>query len=200
MHMEEKFQKYIAGGYVPVRELYKTMGKKALPLGELLGEADRRRMQVYLDYGQGFSEEQSFFIDQGYSQKVSCSIPVPEGAVGIWIDPALSPCILKDVRLRWRTGKQQQTTGGSVAKSPVQFTATGLEIEKNCFLFDNLDPKIIIEEIPQGKRRIDISYQISILEESTAKLLMENAKLLKEKLDTKGRMKKKVRRMLHMQR
>lgn len=73
------------------------------------------------------------------------------------------------------------------------------EMEKDCFIFDNLGPKIIIEEIPQGKHKIYISYQISILEETTAKLLMEKEKLLIEKLDTKGRMKKRVRRLLGRQ-
>lgn len=62
-------------------------------------------------------------------------------------------------------------------------------MEKNCFVFDNSDPKIIIEEIPEGKRQIDISYRISILEEETARLLMD-------RVNTKGRMKKKVRGLL----
>lgn len=172
------------------------MGKEALQLGEILTEADKRRMQVYVDDGHGFSEEQSFFIDQGYDQKVSCTISIPEGALRIWIDPALSACMLKDVKLRWKedTGGNAQAVGSqrdknTVKSLPVKYTTTGFEIEKNCFLFDNSDPKIIIEEIPGRKCQIDVSYQISILEEQTAAMLME-------KVNTKGRMKKKVRGLL----
>ncbi|WWR19250.1 hypothetical protein V1226_22785 [Lachnospiraceae bacterium JLR.KK009] len=44
-----------------------------------------------------------------------------------------------------------------------------------------------------------MSYGISMLGESTAKLLMGKELLLKEKLDAKGRMKKKVRRLLGRQ-
>ena len=217
--MERSFQNYITGSYVPVRELYSIMGKKALPLGEVLAEADKRRMQVYVDDGHGFSEEQSFFIDQGYGGKVSCRVPVPEGAVRICIDPAFSACMLKDVKLRWRVetsqGENEQDLDGqdgkgaakpmlangrsrkdTVRKMPVTYITTGFEVEKNCFVFDNSDPKIIIEEIPRGKLQIDISYQISILEEEAAAMLVDKIKMLMDKVDWKGQMKKKVRRLI----
>ncbi len=42
-----------------------------------------------------------------------------------------------------------------------------------CFLFDDTDPKIIIGEIPEGRRQIELSYNISILEGETAELLTE---------------------------
>ena len=53
------------------------------------------------------------------------------------------------------------------------YGTTGHEIEKNCFLFDDTDPKIIIGEIPEGRRQIELSYNISILEGETAELLTE---------------------------
>ncbi len=68
----------------------------------------------------------------------------------------------------------------------MRYHTTGFELEKNCYLFDNSDPKIIIEEIPQGRNQVEISYRISILEEETAVLLMD-------KMNTRGRVKKKIR-------
>ena len=65
-------------------------------------------------------------------------------------------------------------------------------MEKNCYLFDNSDPKIIIEEIPEENRRMEISWRISILEEETAVMLMD-------RLNARGRMKKKVRGLLRGQ-
>lgn len=182
--MEQNFQAYIRKGYVPAGELYRTMGKQALPLGELLAETDRRRIQVYLDYGQGFSEEQSFFLDQGVRQEITAELTIPAGVSGLWLDPALSPCMLKDVKLFW-IGSDGQT-------SPVKYGTTGFEMEKNCYLFDNSDPKIIIEEIPEENRRMKISWRISILEEETAVMLMD-------RLNARGRMKKKVRGLLRGQ-
>ncbi len=180
--MEKNFQRYISGGYVSLAELYQTMGKGGLALDGLLGATEIRRMQVYLNCGQGFSEENSFFLESGYKQTINHTISIPEDAIGIWIDPALSACILKDMKLYWKREEEEVL--------PVKYTTTGFEIEKGCYLFDNSDPKIIIEEIPQGKRQIGISYNISILEEKTAILLME-------KLNTREeRMKRKVRGLI----
>ncbi len=173
--MEQHFQRYIAKGSVSPAVLYHTMGKKALPLQEILKETDRRRVQVYLDQGQGFSEEQSYFIETGCEEVLNYTVCIPEQTVGVWIDPALSACILKEVKLSWR-GKN----------TSVKYHTTGFELEKNCYLFDNSDPKIIIEEIPQGRCQVEVSYRISILEEETAVLLMD-------KMNTRGRVKKKIR-------
>lgn len=173
--MERNFQNYITAGSVSLGSLYHSMGKKAFPIGELLSQVQKRRVQVYLDRGEGFSEEQSYFIETDFEESPRYTVRLPSKTVGLWVDPALSPCILKDVRLCWHG-----------ENAPVKFHTTGFEMEKNCFLFDNSDPKIIIEEIPQNACQIDVSYRISILEEETASLLMD-------KINTRGRMKKKIR-------
>lgn len=116
--MENRFQKFISQNSVSVGTFYRTMGKRAFPLGELLAEKDQRRMQIYLDYGQGFSEENSYFVDHGYQEKIHCSIEVPKGVKSMWIDPALRACILKDARLFWQD------------HTPAAFTTTGFEMEK----------------------------------------------------------------------
>ncbi len=159
--MERQFQNYISGDSISLAGLYPVMGKRALPLEDLLEGTDRRRVQIYLDYGEGFSEQNSYFIEAYYKEKLQYRVTVPELAAGIRIDPVLSTCILSELELSW-------TESGL----PVQYRTTGFPLEENCFLFDNSDPKIIIEEIPQGGGEIQVSYQISILEQETAKLLM----------------------------
>lgn len=159
--MEQQFQNYISGDSISLAGLYPVMGKRALPLKDLLEGTDRRRVQIYLDYGQGFSEKDSYFIEGYYRERLEYTVTVPEQAVGIWIDPALSACILRKVELYWM--------GSGL---PVKYRTTGFSWEGNCYLFDNSDPKIIIEEIPQGGGKIQVCYQISILEQETAALLM----------------------------
>lgn len=176
--MERNFQKYIRGSYVPVGELYRSMGKPAIPLAEILQETNKRCIQVYPDYGQGFSEETSWFLEQNLDSEVNCHISLPNGVKGLRIDPALSPCILKDLKLNWIEDGADSVSA--------EYRTSGAEIGKNCYLFDNSDPKIIIKEIPEGKCRITISYRISILEEETAVFLADKAKL-------KERVKRKVR-------
>ncbi|MCI8483811.1 MAG: methyltransferase [Lachnospiraceae bacterium] len=181
--MERNFQAYISGGYVSTGELYHRMGKKALTLGEILRESDRRRIQVYLNYGQGFSEKDSYFLDQGYEEKVTAQITVPREARALTIDPAISACVLRDLELCWINEEEE---GGNL---PVKYRINGFEMKKNSYLFDNSDPKIIIEEIPSKNWKIQISYHISLLEEETARLLMNQ-------ISTRGRIKRKVRRLV----
>lgn len=177
VRMEQGFQKYKGDGYASVCDLYHAMGKASLPLNGIMQEAERRRIQVYLDTGQGFSEENSYFIDQVFQQQAYCEIPVPKGTRGVLVDPAFSACILREIELQWEDG------------SAVSYGTTGFELEKDCYLFDNGDPKIVIDEIPEGRRQIKVSYQISILEEETAGLLMD-------KLNVKGRIKERVRKLI----
>ncbi len=180
--MEQQFQSYVAGGGVSPGSLYHSMGKKAVPLEELLAETQRRRVQVYIDDGQGFREENSYFIDTGYGKDLSYTVKVPANTVGLTVDPALSSCLLKDVRLTWM-GEE----GGELAS--VSYKTNGYRAGKDSFLFDNSDPKIIIEEMMQQSSRIKVSYRINILEEETVDLLLGE-------LGTKGRDKKKIRRLI----
>ncbi len=169
--MERHFQVYISGGYASVGDLYHRMGKPAVPLGDLLEGLGKRRMQIYIDRGEGFSEEDSYFLENGPGAEVSQEVTIPEDAKGVWVDPALSACVLRGVRLAWEGG------------APVRYHTTGFKIGEDGYLFDNSDPKIIIEEIPRGERRMRVSYRISVLEEPEARLLME-------KLNWKRRLKK----------
>lgn len=180
--MERRFQSYVAGGSISPGSLYHSMGKPAVPLGELLSETERRRAQVYLDYGQGFSEEDSYFIETGRGKDVCYTVSIPGQAVGVTVDPALSACLLKDVSLMW-TGED----GGEIA--PVCYKTNGYQAGKDSFLFDNSDPKIIIEEMIPQSRRIKVSYRINILEGETVDLLLGE-------LGAKGRDKKKIRRLI----
>lgn len=175
--MEQNFQKYISGGYASSYDLYHIMGKAAFPLRGIMQEAERRRMQVYLNTGQGFSEENSYFIDQIFQDHMCCKISLPEGTKGVSVDPAFSACIIRDIELHWEDG------------TVVPYRTTGIEIGKNCFLFDNIDPKIIVGRIPRGKRQLEVSYKISILEGKTADLLMD-------KLNAKGRIKDRIRKLI----
>lgn len=180
--MELHFQKYVAGSGISPGSLYCTMGKPALPLGQLLAETERRKVQVYLDYGQGFCEENSYFVEQKNGKEMHYIVTIPEQAVGVTIDPAFSACFLKDVSLTW-IGEEGQNL------APVLYETTGYQAGADGYVFDNCDPKIIIKEMMETSRRIEVSYRINLLEEETVELLLG-------KMDTKGRDRKKVRRLI----
>ena len=182
LKMEQKFQEYVSGQSISPGSLYHEMGKQALPIGELLAQQDRRRAQVYLDYGQGFSEADSYFIETGSDSKVHYTVVIPNEAVGVTVHPALNACFLKGLRLTW-VGKRGEEL------MPVCYETNGYRAGEGGYLFDNSDPKIIIKEMPAQSRRMEVSYRINLLEEETVDLL------LGEK-GTKGRNKRKVRRLI----
>ena len=107
---------------------------------------------------------------------------IPAGAVGITVDPAFCACLLKDVCLTW-IGE------GGEELAPVRYKTNGYRAGQNSFLFDNSDPKIIIEEMMQQSRSIKVSYRMNMLEEETVDLLLGE-------MGTKGRDKKKIRRLI----
>lgn len=182
IQMEWQFQNYVAGGSISPGSLYHIMGKPAVPVAEWLSEIDKRRVQVYLDCGEGFSEENSYFITTGCDTNLSYRVTVPVGVRAVSVDPALSACLLADVNLKWICGKDGESF-------PVRYSTNGYKTGKNSYLFDNSDPKIIIKEIPGQAHALEISYRINILEEDTVRALMG-------RIDTKGRMKSKIRRLI----
>lgn len=180
--MEKMFQIYVAGSSISPGSLYHSMGKHAAPLGELLAERERRRVQVYVDDGQGFREDNSYFIDTADGKDLRYTVTIPADTVGVTVDPAFSACLLKDVSMIW-IGKDGEEL------APVRYKTNGYRAGQNSFLFDNSDPKIIIEEMMQQSSSIKVSYRINILEEETVDLLLGE-------MGTKGRDKKKIRRLI----
>ena len=113
----------------------------------------------------------------GFHDRIFCCAAFPPETKGILIDPAFSPCIIRNVKLQWEDD------------TPVSYGTTGIELTKGSYLFDNADPKIAVTEIPQGREHIKISYRISFLDERTAALLLE-------RMDMKGRIKEKFHKLI----
>lgn len=175
--MEENFQSYIQGGYVSNGALYHSMGKMAVPLNDMMAEMNKRRMQVYLNDGKGFCEEHSYFIEQGYKEIVTESIPVPSGTTEIRIDPVLCDCMIEQAELIWGSGQK------------AVYAVNGYELGQDCYLFPHSDPKFVISKIPQGETKINVSYHVSTIEHSAAEVLMKKAGIA-------ARVKRKVKSLI----
>ena len=126
--------------------------------------------------------DNSYFIDTADGKDLRYTVTIPADTVGVTVDPAFSACLLKDVSMIW-IGKDGEEL------APVRYKTNGYRAGQNSFLFDNSDPKIIIEEMMQQSSSIKVSYRINILEEETVDLLLGE-------MGTKGRDKKKIRRLI----
>ena len=70
---EQEFQKYATGNRMSMAGMRDAIGRLMVPplafLDRFQDEDHRNRVQIYEDYGNGFSEENSYFLLKGYGEK-----------------------------------------------------------------------------------------------------------------------------------
>ena len=146
MEEEYAFQKYVTGNRKSMVEIWKGIGKKCIMPKELLkddaSEAAIRPedcVQVYLDEGEGYSEEDSFFPDEQYNDKneISLDIVASSDCRVVRIDPAFAPCLVTILDATWN-GKPIADSSCNIDIHPVN----GEWISDDSFVFYNSDPNI----------------------------------------------------------
>lgn len=175
--MERNFQIYIQGGFVSNGMLYHRMGKKAVPVNDLLKEMDKRRMQIYWNDGTGFTEEHSEFIGQGCQETVAETVAVPTGTRELRIDPALCDCVVEQIELTWENGQK------------AEYSTNGYKLKEDCYLFPHNDPKLVISKIPMGETKIKVSYHLGVIEHNAAEVMMKKSGMA-------ARVKRKVKSLI----
>lgn len=104
---EKEFQNRITEGNTALGDLRAQLGKKVIipleiaqeeiPAEEKAVRAENlAAVQVYTDTGKGFSEEESYFVEQPYQGEgmITFRVHVPETVRKLRIDPALCPCVV----------------------------------------------------------------------------------------------------------
>lgn len=96
---EAAFQKKVTGKRLAMCELRELIGGAIVAPSKVMtavGEnAMRRKVQIYVDPGSGFSEENSFFVDEAYNDDgyIEFSVPIPSECVKLRIDPYMDYCM-----------------------------------------------------------------------------------------------------------
>jgi len=104
---EAWFQKKVTGRRMSMPQLRELIGGAVIvPQKTLLAKeegAEKKRVQIYYDEGEGFSEVNSFFLAQPYNAagEMIFELEMPSTVKQIRIDPAMLPCIttIKEVVL-----------------------------------------------------------------------------------------------------
>jgi hypothetical protein len=108
---EQEFQNLVAEKHCSLEQMRVRLGNHMwVPQKSLESYPDStnvHRVQVYQDFGQGYREEDSYFVQDAYwSEKdVTCDIKVGSDVKMLRIDPALCSCILKVRKLTFN-GKE----------------------------------------------------------------------------------------------
>ena len=107
---ETEFQQKVTGGNMSLGALRALMGTAVIKPAQLQSEEEIEKarsketkesqslssVQVYFDRGQGFSEEDSYFVGSPYLEEgmITFAVEIPEDAKRLRIDPAICPCIV----------------------------------------------------------------------------------------------------------
>lgn len=104
---ELEFQRVVNGETMSMAEMYASFGKDVNQPEEVacrsMDKINVSRVQIYKDYGQGYSEENSYFLPDAYkdSQTVEVEISVDKDVKMLRIDPAMCACICMIRELQW---------------------------------------------------------------------------------------------------
>lgn len=172
--MEVHFQKYITGSLVPMRDMYDAISPGILidlKSGSWEKQCFSDCLQVFVDYGEDFSEENSWLLpcQEGFYSGI---ISIPEGAKRVRLDPTDKCCIVK-----LRCLRAEKVPGGiSLDKKILDqdflpFTTNGWEYGTGAYFFNTRDPQFVLEELPADTSEIAFAYEVTACSDEVARMI-----------------------------
>ena len=179
MEEEAAFQKYVTGSRKSMVEIWQAIGRKVIVPRELVSVDDKVRpedcIQIYLDEGSGFSEDDSIFPEEQYDENhtVSLDVRVTSECRKVRIDPAFSPCLVTITSAKWN-GEDFSDNGVDVTIHPVN----GYWISDDSIIFDNNDPNmefgLTSDKLKRQERNhLCVEFIMTLLSENAAKAVTE---------------------------
>ncbi len=184
---EREFQLRITGNHASAGRMRELIGNRAYALEGMLKYCEHTDLkcivQVFVDYGEGFSEENSVRLLDCYTlgRYMKLEYDIPDGAVRIRIDPCMYPCVV-DIR-EIKTGKRIYTAD--------EVEVNGSRQECGLIVFDNEDPNCTINV--EGRGHLTVDMDVLELPQSLASQLVQNAVKENFVTKTKGFLKTKLR-------
>ena len=137
---EADFQKYVTGGRKAMVELWKMFNFATHRPSMLDTDSALRkdRIQVYVNRGKGFREEDSYFPDAQYDEegRATISLSMEAGVESMRLDPAFAPCITTIKRTEWN--------GKPIEASTALYQPNGAWLSDESIVFQSDDPCIEI--------------------------------------------------------
>ncbi len=177
---EYAFQKYVTGNRKSMVELWKGIGRKTIVPKELIGTDTAARpddcVQIYMDLGEGYSEDDSFFPEESYDDKneINLDIRVPKDCRTVRVDPAFAPCIVTILDATWN-GKPVADSSCNIDIHPVN----GEWISDDSFVFNTDDPNIEFglsgnNVSVQERNHFEISLLTTLIPKNSADAIVES--------------------------
>lgn len=175
---EREFQRFVTGNRLSMGELWATAvrGEVLRPLDWIpvfLYKRMIRRVQIYEDRGNGYSEESSRFLENSYQtqEDVAFEIWLDREVRRIRIDPAMEPCVCKVLELSFGGTPIPLRRKETVAINGRRLRTKGAHLS---FLFPTKDPWFDIDLSAlesKGERRLKAKMKVAQLPLDTAEEL-----------------------------
>ncbi len=140
---EIAFQRYVTGDRKSMVEIWKSIGRKVIVPKELQASSAAARpddcVQIYLDKGEGYNEDDSFFPEEIYddNNEIKLDINVTADCRTVRVDPAFAPCMVTILGANWN-GTEISDPKCDIGIHPVN----GKWISDDSFIFNTADPNI----------------------------------------------------------
>ena len=176
---EQKFQKQVTGKRKSMGEIRAAIGTYSVDPKMLmerhLQKILDRRIQLYFDRGNGFSEEDSYYMPDVYvdTTTVEAEIPMAGNVRRLRIDPADRSCMVKIETLL--------LNGIQVPMQKKIIETNGKQIKPGSYVFSTQDPNIEIkvsELAMSGENVLDVRMKVSPLTADMAEDIMGSVKKL----------------------
>ncbi|MCD7806156.1 MAG: class I SAM-dependent methyltransferase [Lachnospiraceae bacterium] len=152
---EREFQAYVTGKRKAMSDLRAELGQLVIPLSLLLEQYRLAKdVQIYENRGEGFSEGQSYFVENAYvdERRMELRLCVEKEVCSLRIDPAMECCAVLIEELTFNGRKVPlgdkkifSTNGKSLKQSPV-------------VVFDTTDPNICVNVGAYERQEENILY------------------------------------------
>lgn len=166
---ESGLQSYINGSRASVSKMRELIGNKAYELQGMLDycmHVDKKYFsKIYVDYGGGFSEENSFIVKDCYIEEkyLRLQLAIPDGAVRLRIDPCDNPCVamINEIKIDGRLYPAENVE------------VSGVRHESGYIIFDGNDPNMAVDV--NGGRQLTTDIVIMEMPDEIAKEFTERA-------------------------
>lgn len=164
LELEHQLQLHLLGDTKTMEALQQEYAGKVMDLKELLSRAHALEMKVYQDFGQGFSEENAYVVEEAedFYGRRRVTLTVPSGVTALRLDPCEEPCMVTVNRILGECGGSYELTLGHNGKS-----------YENSILYTTSDPQLLISGIVPGTGQIHVDIAVEKLKEETGYVWMK---------------------------
>ncbi len=166
--MDASFHQYVKGNRVTLHEINDDIDNSRFYVQDFTKTFVPGRVQVFLDKGDGFTEENTYFVSCPLNENGDyvLSLEGLDGVSGIRIDPTDTFCIGKVI--------DRQCIIVGEAGGSYDFWSNGIELDRETYVYNTDDPQWVIR-CENGKiSSLKIVFNLSNIDSKVAQILIAN--------------------------